>query len=117
VKGIDPFFRRAIENLIVRVLGLDPEDVDGCVRLREDFAADSADLLELALELEAVLEVEIVDRALKDLTTVDDLIHFRRSEKLAGNEFVVRRAYLRITNEMQEMLDDLASRRRLPIIG
>jgi 1-acyl-sn-glycerol-3-phosphate acyltransferase len=44
-------------------------------------------------------------------------VRFRRSEKLAGNEFAVRRAYLKITDEMQVMLDDLAGRRRFPIIG
>jgi 1-acyl-sn-glycerol-3-phosphate acyltransferase len=44
-------------------------------------------------------------------------VHFRRSERLACNELAVRQAYLKITDEMQGMLDDLASRRRLPIIG
>jgi 1-acyl-sn-glycerol-3-phosphate acyltransferase len=44
-------------------------------------------------------------------------IHFRRSEKLARNELAVRRAYLKITDEMQGMLDHLASKRRFPIIG
>jgi 1-acyl-sn-glycerol-3-phosphate acyltransferase len=44
-------------------------------------------------------------------------IQFRRSEKLAKNELAVRRVYLKVTDEMQGMLDDLAGRRRFPIIG
>jgi hypothetical protein len=30
---------------------------------------------------------------------------------------VVRRVYRRLTRVMQQMLDDLASRRRLPVLG
>jgi 1-acyl-sn-glycerol-3-phosphate acyltransferase len=44
-------------------------------------------------------------------------VRFRRSEKLAQSELAVQRAYLRITDDMQGMLDDLASKRRFPIIG
>jgi 1-acyl-sn-glycerol-3-phosphate acyltransferase len=44
-------------------------------------------------------------------------VRFRSSEKLARNEFAVRRAYLKISDEMQGMLDELAGRRRFPILG
>ena len=74
VDGHGPFFRRRMENLIESVLGLDPGEVHAATRLRDDFAVDFPDLLELALAMEAELDVQITDRALKEVVTVDDLI-------------------------------------------
>jgi 1-acyl-sn-glycerol-3-phosphate acyltransferase len=44
-------------------------------------------------------------------------IDFPRRPDLAGDQAAVRRVYAQITSAMQQMLDDLASRRRFPVIG
>jgi acyl carrier protein len=61
--------------LIESVLGLERGDLRATARLRDDFGVDFLDLLELALAMEAELEVRITNRDLEELTTVDDLIH------------------------------------------
>ena len=67
-------FRRRIENLVESVLGLDRGQVHAGARLRDDFGVDFLDLLELGLAMEAELDVQIHDRDLEGVTTVDDLI-------------------------------------------
>ena len=67
-------FRRRIENLVESVLGLDRGELHSGSRLRDDFGVDFLDLLELALAMEAELDVQIHDRDLEGVTTVDDLI-------------------------------------------
>jgi len=42
---------------------------------------------------------------------------FRTGENLHWDDQVVRRAYVGIEDTMQDMLDELASRRRLPVLG
>jgi 1-acyl-sn-glycerol-3-phosphate acyltransferase len=42
---------------------------------------------------------------------------FRSDAKLYEDERVVQRAYVGIVDSMQDMVDELASRRRLPVIG
>jgi acyl carrier protein len=81
--GRDPSFRRRMESLIEKVVGLDPGEVHSAARLRDDFAVDFLDLLELALAMEAEIGVRIPDRALKEVTTVDDLI------RIAGEALAV----------------------------
>ena len=70
----DSLFRRRMEDLIERVVGLDPGEVHSAARLRDDFAIDFLDLLELALAMEAEVDVQIPDYVLMDVTTVEDLI-------------------------------------------
>ena len=72
--GAENPFRRRIENLVESVLGLDRGEVHAGARLRDDFGVDFLDLLELALAMEAELGVQIHDRDLEGVTTVDDLI-------------------------------------------
>ncbi len=42
---------------------------------------------------------------------------FPKNDRLARNEDAVRQALLKITDTMQSMLDELAARRRFPVIG
>jgi 1-acyl-sn-glycerol-3-phosphate acyltransferase len=44
-------------------------------------------------------------------------LSFPRNPRLARNPDVVRRTYVRVTGIMQNMMDALASKRRLPVIG
>jgi 1-acyl-sn-glycerol-3-phosphate acyltransferase len=48
---------------------------------------------------------------------VGEPIHLERDPRAAANDRIVRELYDRITRTMQEMLDDLAARRRWPILG
>ncbi len=43
--------------------------------------------------------------------------HFRPGARLHDDEDAVRRAYAAIGNSMQDMVDDLANRRRFPVLG
>jgi 1-acyl-sn-glycerol-3-phosphate acyltransferase len=42
---------------------------------------------------------------------------FPKNDRLARNEDAVRQAFLKVTDTMQSMLDELAARRRFPVIG
>jgi acyl carrier protein len=67
---VEPRVRRAVCD----ALGVSDEDLVREVSLVEDLAADSLDLLELAVSLESELGVTIGDRALLQVRTYGDLL-------------------------------------------
>ena len=64
---------RRMVSLVESVLGLEAGEVCAGSRLREDFGVDQLDLLELAIAMEAELGIEIPDRDLESVITVEDL--------------------------------------------
>jgi hypothetical protein len=44
-------------------------------------------------------------------------IHLEHDPDLANDQDAVERAYRQVTDVMQDMVDDLARRRRFPVIG
>ena len=67
-----------VHKVIAAELGLPFTEVTREARLREDFAVDSFNLLELAMRLEAALDIGIPDNVLIGAQTVADLEDFIR---------------------------------------
>lgn len=63
-----------MRRLVSRHLGVGLEELGSDVSLRDDLAADSLDLVELALALEATFAIAIPDRMLDRVRTYRDLV-------------------------------------------
>jgi acyl carrier protein len=63
-----------IRTLVADRLGVEPTDLAPTVSLVEDLAADSLDLVEVALAVETELDVVLPDRVLERVRTYGDLV-------------------------------------------
>jgi len=67
---LEPRLRRIVADL----LGVSPEELTPQVSLTDDLAADSLDLIELALAIETHLGIAIPERAVEKIRTYGDLV-------------------------------------------
>jgi len=67
---LEPRLRRIVADL----LGVDPEALAPQVSLIDDLAADSLDLVEVALEIESHLGIEIPERTIAKIRTYGELV-------------------------------------------
>ncbi len=65
-----------IKEIIVDLLGVDPEQVTMEARFREDLEADSLDLVELIMALEDKFGAEISDEDAQSITTVGEAVQY-----------------------------------------
>ncbi len=65
-----------IKDIIVDLLGVDPEQVTMDARFREDLEADSLDLVELIMALEDKFGAEISDEDAQSITTVGEAVQY-----------------------------------------
>jgi acyl carrier protein len=65
-----------VANIIVELLGVEPERVIPEARFREDLEADSLDLVELIMAFEDEFGGEISDEQAQKITTVGDAITY-----------------------------------------
>jgi len=65
-----------VKDIIVELLGVDPEKVTPEARFREDLEADSLDLVELIMAFEDEFGGEISDEEAQKITTVGDAIRY-----------------------------------------
>ena len=68
-------FERA-KNIIVELLGVDPDKVTMEAKFREDLEADSLDLVEMIMAFEEEFEGEISDDEAQKLTTVGEVVKY-----------------------------------------
>ncbi|TMA42443.1 MAG: hypothetical protein E6J81_17310 [Deltaproteobacteria bacterium] len=68
---VEPHVRR----LVVEHLGVGVEELVADVSLRDDLAADSLDLIELAMALEGEFAIVVPERILDEVCTYRDLVH------------------------------------------
>lgn len=66
--------QESILSVIAEVLGVNANALEGRACLVEDFGADSLDLIELELVLEAKFQARISGRLIERLTTVDEIV-------------------------------------------
>src|SRR5438046_8595532 len=68
------FAEPRIRRLVADYLGVSADDLTPEVSLTDDLAADSLDLMELALVLEGELGIEVPERAIDEVRTYGDLV-------------------------------------------
>ena len=65
-----------VTDIIVELLGVEPEKVEPDARFREDLEADSLDLVELIMAFEDEFGGEISDEEAQKIKTVGDAISY-----------------------------------------
>ena len=65
-----------VTDIIVELLGVDPESVTPDARFREDLEADSLDLVELIMAFEEEFGGEISDEDAQKITTVGEAVAY-----------------------------------------
>jgi acyl carrier protein len=65
-----------VRDIIVDLLGVDPEQVKPEARFREDLEADSLDLVELIMAFEEEFGGEISDDDAQTITTVGEAVNY-----------------------------------------
>lgn len=65
-----------IQDIIVELLGVDPEKVTRDAKFREDLEADSLDLVELIMAFEEQFGGEISDEDAQKITTVGEAVDY-----------------------------------------
>jgi acyl carrier protein len=69
------FVELEVRHLVAEHLGVGIERLVSDVSLRDDLAADSLDLVELAVALEAEFAIVVTERLLDQVRTYGDLVH------------------------------------------
>lgn len=72
-----------IQEIIVSLLGVEPDKVTMDARFREDLGADSLDLVELVMEFEDQFGGEISDEEAQQIKTVGDAVNYVE-ERMGG---------------------------------
>jgi acyl carrier protein len=72
--GTDEFVEPHVRRLVAEHLGVGVEELVSDVSLRDDLAADSLDLVELALALEGEFPIAVPERILDEVRTFGDLV-------------------------------------------
>ena len=65
-----------VREIIVELLGVDPDKVTADARFREDLEADSLDLVELIMEFEQEFGGEISDEEAQQIETVGQVVKY-----------------------------------------
>ena len=100
---MEEFVEADVRRVVAHCLGVGIEDLVSEVSLRDDLAADSLDLVELAMALEAEFAIAVPERILDRVRTYGDLVHATgllirtRCEAEAGGAERPLRFWVRIT--------------------
>ncbi|HYO88713.1 MAG TPA: acyl carrier protein [Candidatus Limnocylindrales bacterium] len=73
-----------IRNIVVDLLGVEPDRVVPAARFREDLDADSLDLVELIMAFEEEFGGEISDEDAQKITTVGEAVSYIDSHMSDG---------------------------------
>lgn len=72
--GLEEYVEPRVRRVVAEQLGVEAHDLVASVSLRDDLAADSLDLLEVAIALEGAFGIRIPERFLELVGTYDDLV-------------------------------------------
>ena len=72
---MDEFVEPHVRRLVAEQLGVGVEELLSEVSLRDDLAADSLDLVELAMAIEGEFAIAVPERMLDEVRTYRDLVH------------------------------------------
>ena len=70
-----------VKDLVVEILGVDPEEVTEDASFIEDLGAQSMDLMELISTLEEKFGIEVADGDEERLRTVGDVVRYIEEKK------------------------------------
>ncbi len=65
-----------LTEIIVEMLGMDDEEISLEANIREDFDADSLDMVDIIMSCEDEFHVEIPDEVLDSLVLVKDVVDY-----------------------------------------
>lgn len=68
-------------DIINEELGIEPENISLDANIREDFEADSLDMIDIIMDIEDELNVEVPNEVLDDLITVNDVVEYIAKNK------------------------------------
>lgn len=74
-----------VKNIIVDLLGVEPEKVTPDAKFREDLEADSLDLVELIMGFEEEFGGEISDEEAQKITTVGEALEYINTRMIEGD--------------------------------
>ena len=72
-----------VKDIIVKLLGVNPEEITPGAKFQEDLGADSLDAAQLAMEFEQEFNLDIPEEDANQLTTVAQAVKYL-TEKTAG---------------------------------
>jgi acyl carrier protein len=72
--------QQQVTDIIVELLGVDPDKVTPTARFREDLEADSLDLVEMIMAFEDKFGGEISDEKAQEIETVGDAVDYITNE-------------------------------------
>jgi acyl carrier protein len=72
--GLEEYVEPRVRAVVAERLGVEAQDLVASVSLRDDLAADSLDLLEIAIALEGAFGIRIPERVLELVSTYDDVV-------------------------------------------
>ncbi|MGD1995184.1 MAG: acyl carrier protein [Anaerolineae bacterium] len=73
-----------VQEIIVELLGVDPDEVTAESRFREDLGADSLDLVELVMAFEEEFGGTISDEEAQSIKTVGDAVRYIQERMVGG---------------------------------
>ncbi len=73
-----------VKDIIVKQLGVKPEEVTPEASFTDDLGADSLDLVEVVMALEEEFDGQIPDEAAEKIKSVGDAINFIENEMVTG---------------------------------
>jgi acyl carrier protein len=65
-----------VKEIIVKLLGVNPEEITPEAKFQEDLGADSLDAAQLAMEFEQEFSIDIPEEDANQLTTVSQAIEY-----------------------------------------
>jgi len=65
-----------VKDIIVKLLGVNPEEITPDARFQEDLGADSLDAAQLAMEFEQEFNIDIPEEDANQLTTVTQAVEY-----------------------------------------
>ena len=65
-----------VKDIIVKLLGVNPEEITPSAKVQEDLGADSLDAAQLAMEFEQEFNLDIPEEDANQLTTVAQAVEY-----------------------------------------
>lgn len=71
----------ALQKILVKILGVAPDEVTMESIFEEDLGADSLDMYQVALQMEAVFEIPMVPEQIKNITKVSEAVAYIKAAR------------------------------------